>query len=57
LLADFPVSAGILITPVRFLGIDLSVEGDLFPLNSINDVEENHVLFSYSFNAGICLRF
>jgi len=57
LLADIPVSAGILITPVKSIGIDLSVEGDLFPFGSVNGFEENHVFFSYSFNAGICLRF
>jgi len=54
---DFPVSAGVLFTPVRFMGINLSVESELFPFVGFGEFKFDHFLTAYSFNAGICVRF
>jgi len=54
---DFPISVGVLICPVRFIGLDLSVEGEFFPFVDIQNFKFNQIFTAYSFNAGICLRF
>jgi hypothetical protein len=54
---NFPVSAGVMICPFRFLGIDLSVEGEFWPFFGLQEFKVENFLFAYSFNAGICFRF
>mgnify|MGYP001384162780 CR=1 FL=1 len=54
---NFPMSAGVMIYPGQFIGLNLGVEGEFFQLTAWDEFRTNDVLFAYSIFAGICIRF